>query len=81
MVSSTPIYLMNPKLFTELSYVDNFNIMNGVLYKDYINKQLINITTKEQKDMIRATHQPRDVLVLLDKMNISYSHVWEETLS
>lgn len=81
MVSSTPIYLMNPKLFTELSYVDNFNIMNGVLYKDYINKQLINIATKEQKDMIRATHQPRDVLVLLDKMNISYSHVWEETLS
>ena len=81
MVSSTPIYLMNHKLFTELSYVDNFNIMNGVLYQDYINNQLINITTKEQKDMIRATHQPQDVLVLLDKMNISYSHVWEETLS
>jgi len=81
MVSTTPVYLMNPKLFTELSYVDNFNIMNGVLYQDYINNQLINITTKEQKDMIRATHQPQDVLVLLDKMNISYSHVWEETLS
>tara|TARA_B110001469_G_scaffold122154_2_gene132455 strand:- start:2734 stop:2979 length:246 start_codon:yes stop_codon:yes gene_type:complete len=81
MVTSTPIYLMNPKLFTELSYVDNFNIMNGVLYQDYINNQLINITTKEQKDMIRSTHQPQDVLVLLDKMNISYSHVWEETLS
>lgn len=80
MESNSPIYLMPPQLHAQLSYVDNFNVINGASYQDYINIQLFNIITKEQRDMISATHQVEDALELLNKMNISYSHVWDETV-
>ena len=68
------MYLMEPALYTQLSCVSNFNVLNGKRYQDYIIIQLGKHMTVEQQTSIVNATTANEALELLKKMNISYTH-------
>lgn len=71
-------YLMIPDMHVQLSMVRGFNKMNGDTYQDYIIKNLGSKLTQEAIIRIRETRLAEEALEVLQKLNIPYTHDWDE---
>ena len=76
----TEHYLMSPELFEDLSFISQFNKLNGETYQEYICIRFEKLLSDDEKYKIKHFKKTEETLEYLNNI-IKFNHEYIGTLS